>query len=243
MSRLAPLAVVVGFSLLSHRTWSQLTPDPSLNDSAAASKSTRITVSPQPRCDCAYNKIQGSCTAIIERKKDWVSLSTPAVTQCASVVWDINGFAQVSVVTDGHLQEPLVNVPNNAKIEVRSCKVCQDSSISSTDNVTGGNNISTPSRATLSTASGTWSGYTTSIFGKQDATLAITVIDGRVSGTVSGPKESFAVTGTQSGSTLTLTCTTHDGLQTMTMQVDSSNKMQGTWRAGMFSGSMYLTKQ
>lgn len=88
----------------------------------------------------------------------------------------------------------------------------------------------------------TWTGYTTSFFGKQAATLVISVTDGKVTGTVSGPKESFPVTGSQSGPNMVLTCMTHDGLQTMTLRGDA-NTLQGQWKAGAFSGNMVLTKQ
>lgn len=194
------------------------------------------------RCDCAYDKVVGECTAVIERRQNWVQISTPAVQQCSSVIWDINGYPQMSVVTDGTLTEPLIRVPADAKIAIRSCKVCRDANFPNSAIAPSAGDSATPTIIARPTASGTWYGYTTSIFGKQDATLTISVSDGRVSGTIQGPKESFQISGTQSGSTLNLTCNTHDGLQTITLHAEAST-MQGSWRAGIFGGSMSLTRQ
>ena len=133
-----------------------------------------------PRCDCAYNKIQGTCTAAIERKQDWVEISTPTVSQCTSVVWEINGFPQVSTVTDGHLSEPLINVSSVAKIDVRSCKICKDANYpNATSNGSNGNPSQQPvSTSTKSVFDGTWTGSQKTFIGASHAMTVVLNVSG-----------------------------------------------------------------
>jgi len=209
-----------------------------------------VVISPSfadPRCDCAYNKVQGGCTAVIERKRDWVEISTPGLAQCSSVIWDISGYAQVSVVTDGHISEPLISVPNDAKIEIRSCKICQDANYPNQQQSKRPPDDSSSTQATSMnappSATGSWTGYTTSFFGRQDASLQIAVHGTSISGTYLHPKMgSIPLTGSIVGTTMTLNCATADGPMTWTLQVNGDN-LTGAWRSGMFSGSVQMNRR
>ena len=206
-----------------------------------------LPVKADPRCDCAYDKIEGACTAALYRKKDWITVNSDT-RRCSSVVWEINGFPQLSVVTDGTLSEPLLSVPESAKLEVRSCKVCRDSNYPSSSTPTSGRSNpgqqTSPANSPFSTVSGTWSGYTTSLFGKQDATLDISVNNGVVSGNFIHPKMGAIALydGRISGDSVSVKCNTNDGPMQWTLRVTGAT-MQGTWKAGTWSGNVQLTRR
>lgn len=101
-------------------------------------------------------------------------------------------------------------------------------------------------RATVapSPLSGTWSGYTTSLFGRQDAMLNLSVSEGKVAGTYIHPKLGALALydGTYSNGALQAKCDTQDGPMQWSLQV-SGDALQGTWKAGMWSGSAQLTRR
>jgi len=104
----------------------------------------------------------------------------------------------------------------------------------------GSNEIPAPAAQSIA---GTWVGYTTSFFGKQNATLNISSNGGRIDGLYVHPKMgNLPISGTSIGSTINLTCATNDGPMTWSLQVNGS-QITGTWRAGMFSGNVQLNRQ
>ena len=82
------------------------------------------------------------------------------------------------------------------------------------------------------------------MFGRQEATLNLIESDGKVSGTFVHPKlgaltlydGSFADDG------LNVKCDTNDGPMQMTLQVSGSG-LGGSWKAGVWSGSVQLTRR
>ena len=136
-----------------------------------------------PRCDCAYDRIEGLCTAALERKKDWIVINSDT-RRCSSVTWQINGFPQLSVVTDGTLTEPLISVPDNAKIEVRSCKICRDANFlqppSSPASRPQATTVTSPPSSPFQ---GKWSGSLRWGFLSSRITLDLAVESGRITGT------------------------------------------------------------
>jgi hypothetical protein len=187
------------------------------------------------QCDCRQEV--GKCTGAIELLKTFGSAPSfgaelavySSEKVCSKVEYTVDSTPYQTVLVNRNKDtENLFGTSPITKESVRysACFVCKNLESARRDAEAKGN-------AQAAAVSGTWSGYTTSLFGKQEATLNLSIADGKVSGSYMHPKlGDFALyDGTYSDGALNVKCNTNDGPMQWVLQL-TGETLQGTWRAG-----------
>lgn len=198
------------------------------------------------QCDC--RQVVGKCTGAIELLKTFGSAPSfgaelavySSEKVCSKVEYTVDATPyQTVLVNRSKDTENLFGTSPITKESVRysACFVCKNLESARKDEAANGN-------AHASAVLGTWSGYTTSLFGRQDATLSLSIVDGKVSGTYKHPKvgDIALYDGTYSDGSLNVKCNTNDGPMQWVLQL-TGETLQGSWRAGIWSGNVQLTRR
>ena len=198
------------------------------------------------QCDC--QQVVGRCTGAIELTKSFGSAPSygaeiaiySSEKICSKVEYLVDSTPYQTVLVNRNKDtDSLFGTSPITRESVRysACFVCKNLEAEAQSEAS-------KAAALRSVESGTWSGYTTSLFGKQSATLELSIVDGRVSGTYQHPKLGAIplYDGAYSDGSIRVKCDTNDGPMQWVLRV-SGESMQGTWNAGMWSGSVQLSRR
>ena len=198
------------------------------------------------QCDC--QQVVGKCTGAIELTKSFGSAPSfgaeiavySSEKVCSKVEYFVDSTPYQTVLVNRNKDtESLFGTSpiNRESVRYSACYVCKNLEAAA-------QSAASKAVARPSVGSVTWSGYTTSLFGRQDATLELSIVDGKVSGTYRHPKLGALplYDGTHSDGSIRVKCDTKDGTMQWVLQV-SGETLQGTWSAGMWSGSVQLSQR
>lgn len=198
------------------------------------------------QCDC--QQVVGRCTGAVEVSRSFGS--APSYGAEVAVYSSEKVCSKVEFIVGATpYQTLLVNRTKEAEsvfgtspitsenVRYSSCVVCKNTQASGSARPDQTVALSPP-------ISGTWTGFTTSMFGKQDAGLILVAAGTTISGHFVHPKLGNLVlydvaftNGTLSGK-----CNTNDGPMQISLQL-LNDTLQGTWSSGMWNGSVQLSKR
>lgn len=203
-------------------------------------------VSRANQCDC--QKVVGRCTGAVELTKSFGSKPSygaeitvySSEKVCSKVEYAVGSTSyQTLLVNKNKETDNLFGTSpiSPESIHYTACFICKN-----LDATRGDNDSKRPT--STSPLSGTWSGYTTSLFGKQDATFNLRVAEDKVSGTWEHPKLGVLslYDGTFVDGVVQFKCDTLDGASQWTLQL-KGEALQGTWKAGIWGGSVQLDRK
>lgn len=198
------------------------------------------------QCDC--QQIVGKCTGAVELTKTFGSApsygaelavySSEKVCSKVEFLVDSTPYQTILVNRNKDTESVFGTAPISPQsVRYSTCSICANTEASR-------DNRKPDSRTTLSPVAGTWSGYTTSMFGRQEAGVFLAIAGTAVSGHFIHPKLGNLVLYDASfvNGILAAKCNTGDGPMQISLQL-VNDTLQGTWSSGMWNGSVQLSKR
>ncbi|MCM5679570.1 hypothetical protein M8A51_08495 [Schlegelella sp. S2-27] len=198
------------------------------------------------QCDC--QQVLGQCTGAVEVTKTFGNAPSygaeiavySSEKVCSKVEFYVDSTPYQTVLVNRNKDTENVfgtSPVKNGSVRYIACFVCK--------NLEGPGSTQAAKQATETPPfHGSWSGYTTSLFGRQDGGFQISVADGKIGGTYQHPKMGTLnlYDAAYADGVLRVKCDSKDGPVQFVLTVNA-DAMRGTWSAGIFSGQVEMTRR